>query len=215
MFSIFRNNKSKSLETQKDGSNKQICLKEDIGQVMEEILERKLESLSITHNEKAEKLLKRVNKQNSMLEDIIDSIEEAGQENKKSETALRLKEQQQEGLLSLILKYQEYLELLSKFVKERVENLDEAEKNKVLSQFDLVFSELENERSLNGIKMITETGGKVNTGLHQVIQAEETDVLLFGETVKRVLEPGCIYEGKVIQKAKIIAYVYRGKDVQD
>ncbi|MGB8454093.1 MAG: nucleotide exchange factor GrpE [Anaerocolumna sp.] len=167
--------------------------------------------LASKQTELFDKFQKRINKQNAMLEELIEMAEENKEDKLNLEKALDNENKQKNGLLNLILQYQEYLDLINSHLTVD-SNYGEAENfNQWKAQLDLVYSELDHNMSLNGIEKISDIKVKVNTELHQIIETTETDHPYTNETVSKILVPGCIYHGTVIRKAKIIAYIYKGE----
>lgn len=173
--------------------------KKVVGEALEE-----LKILTSTENEENfDKLKKKQNKQTIMTEEILEILVEHTKDKQNLENIIRREKKNKQELVNLVLMYQEYLDLISGHM-EKI-NIDG---DKWKEQLDLVYSDIEHNMSLSGMEKITGIDGTVNTLLHQVIEIEETKDPLKVETVKSVIVPGCIYQGRVERKAKIIAYIY-------
>lgn len=202
MFQFFRKNKEQE--------NREIQIK--IKKEVEEIADKtRTETVHIVQEE-FNKLSKRLHKQSSMLEDILETTQEYQQEKSRLEADISWREQQEEQLIFLIMKYQEYLELISDYLMKDRNAFPNNESENMDAQIKLVSDELENLRKKNGVEIVDKEGGKVDTSLHKIIETKGTDNMIMNGTVNRVLVPGIIYRGKVIQKAKITAFVYKNVD---
>lgn len=167
------------------------------------------EKLAAEQDNLYSKLQKRISKQNVMLEELIEIAEENKEEKHKLEITLDKEHEEKEKLLKLIMQYQEYMDLIILNIRESYHtNNEQDDSGRWLAQLDLVNSDLNNTMSLLGMEKISSVKVKVNTGLHEIIEVAETKDPAASETVLKILVPGCIYNGVVLRKAKIIASIY-------
>jgi molecular chaperone GrpE (heat shock protein) len=143
-----------------------------------------------------ESLDKQISKHDMAIENLLDEMQEAQENDDSARAAAEEQRRNQENLLALIASYQEQFWQIRRFFGEKDEAWSE--------QLALMEQTLENARIHCGITAIDQVGAPVDYALHEVIDLTDSDTC--DKTVAEIYSPGYLYQGKVMKKAKIAAY---------
>lgn len=138
-------------------------------------------------------------KQEDVLEEIFDTIEEHGEAFDKQE-AVRSREG---NMLTLLIAYDEALGQAIKYTEKH-------EETKELSrQIADSMNRMKQSMQMVGIIKIDKTGIPIDYGIHELIEIEDTNDFQLKDKVSQIILPGWSLENKVVKKANVIAYKYR------
>ncbi len=174
----------------------------------EELLEKKFQIIAGKMQENSgkleeigrctEQLRTAVLKHDMAIEDLLEKLEE--NESEREETGKQILEcrQSEKLLLELFESYQEQFWNLKRLAGEKDETW--------AAQMALIGTKLEHCRQLCGISIIEESGIEVNYGLHEVLEAVDTEQQEKDKLVAEIISWGYLYKGRVMKKAKVTAY---------
>lgn len=149
---------------------------------------------------------KAILKLSDTVEDFLDTLQE------KDENATDLHAQQRQNcpkeqedkLLKLLLLYREQMELSEQWFMVGHDNDEAAMAWR--QQYAMLNGKIRTESKLCAIEDIGMTGETVDYRFHEVLQAIEPECDEQAGTVAKVCSHGMIYQGTVIQKARVVAY---------
>lgn len=149
-------------------------------------------------NRHLEHLQGTVSEQGMSIEDLLEEWNERKADDDSVREHFRDCEQAEQRLLELFEAYQEQFRNMKRFAGDR----DEA----WAAQFAMMEKQLERYRRLCGISVIEECGVEVDYGLHEVIEAVDTDDPGLDRIIADIYRCGYLYKGRVRRKAQVAAY---------
>lgn len=150
--------------------------------------------------ENYQKLLTRQRKSETIIEDILQNLEEyrIAVEERNS-----IKEREK-TLTGYVLNYDEGFHQI-----ERMHCESEGEDSEWVKQLHKMREQLCGSMESSGLKIIKETGIPVDFTVHEVIGICETEQKEKNNRVCQVITPGAIFQGEVLNKARITVYQYK------
>ena len=136
------------------------------------------------------------------LEDIVDCVEQNTQQWNKDKLYQDQKQGEIQQLLNVIRFYQEQVHAIGGFLSEDI---------KWNSTIEMIYKKEKVVTVTNGITAITEEGIPYTYELHEIIDVKETVDVQKDGLVEKVHIPGCMYQGNVVQKAKVTVYRFESK----
>lgn len=147
------------------------------------------------------RLHKAVSEQGMSVEDLLEEWNERKSDDDSVKERFRECAQDEQRFLELFEAYQEQFYNLKRFVSGR----DEAWARQIATMEE----HLEHYRRMCGISVIGECGVEVDYGLHEVIEAVDTDQPDLDRKIADIYRCGYLYKGKVKRKAQVAAYCVR------
>ncbi|MBR1628267.1 MAG: nucleotide exchange factor GrpE [Lachnospiraceae bacterium] len=153
-----------------------------------------------------ETLLTQISRHNANIDNLIDSIEERAKDRSAARKQAAKGRDKEEKFLSLLDQYQELFFFMRQLL---IQSADGAQWTK---QFEVMDSALAEKHALCGLSLIEQSGVPVELSLHEVIEARAVaDASKDGKVIE-VIQPGCVYMGKVRKKARVIAGKWNGEN---
>lgn len=149
-----------------------------------------------------------IQKHNMSLEDALDTIQEQAEKETCQEVRIKELEAVEKALLELVMAYQQQMHMISEHMGQS--GNDDMAWNR---QISIVQEEITHRMAACGMSEITGAGEKVNYDYHEVIGIADTENAAQVLEISRVHVPGCIYKGKIRQKAKVTAYRLKQEQV--
>ena len=172
------------------------CIRQENNELTKNLLEKQ-ENANEELKEKISKFGKRLERQGVALEELIDGLEKKQASENALAEALSEKNAETRKLLSFIISCDEQFFSLGKILSKD---------SRWASEWERLAFEREKLRLSIGLSMTDKAGVPVNYALHEVISTETTSDKKLAMTVMDVYEPGFLYKGEVLRKAKICAY---------
>lgn len=147
----------------------------------------------------ARKIQTKQSKQEDVLEEIFDTIEEHTESFDKQEN-IRSKEG---SMLTLLIAYDESLGQVLKYTGQYEETKD------LYQQVTVSMNRMKQAMQAVGIVKIDKCQVPIDYSIHELIDTMDTNELGQKDMVSQIVIPGWSYEQRIVKKANVIAYKYR------
>ncbi len=197
----------------KIGSKSTQRMKDVMEGVLTDALQRQAQELASQQteqtrqmNEMMEKNQKAVRRLSDTVEDFLDTLQDQDEEQRQSQQKQRAAEEREHRLVELLRLYQDQIELFEQWLTGQNQECSEELLEAWKQQYAMLKGKIAAESRLCAIETIGMVGEMVDYRLHEVLEAVEPDIKEQEGSIARVCSHGMIYQGNVVQKARVVAY---------